>query len=111
MAIIQARLVPTLCARWPNAESLAVGPHRGRSRSTWPLAQFPRLHEAWYLGIMLSFIEDTRYFSIWRDSLPSIQLFLVIRYSRYNFRLTLDRLYILSHLLSFCVELVIPAQG
>ncbi len=50
----QARLVPTLRARWPNAKSLAMDPNRWRSWQTWPLAQFPRLREARSLGVSLT---------------------------------------------------------
>ena len=54
MSTFQARLVPTLRARWPNAKSLAMGPNWWRSWQTWPLARFPRLREARSLDASLT---------------------------------------------------------
>jgi len=56
---IQARLVPTLCARWPNAQSREMGPNRWRPRQTWRVAPLRRLHEAWSLGAMPGLSSNT----------------------------------------------------
>ena len=66
MLIPQTRLVPTLRARWPNAEPREMGPNRQRSWQNWQLARLPRLHEARYLGTSLT--KQIHYLFTWIET-------------------------------------------
>ena len=92
LSTFQARLVPTLRARWPNAQSRAMGPNRWRSWPTWPLAQFPRLHEARSLGT--SFTKPLPRLYLDRDSIPSIQFPLTIYVTTLYYQIRTPRIYI-----------------